>query len=58
MGGSRFLLDHTEDGEFYYAYGGDFGDLPNDGNFCVDGLVWPDRTPHTGLIEYKKAIEF
>jgi beta-galactosidase/beta-glucuronidase len=51
------LLDHTEDGEPYYAYGGDFGDLPNDGNFCVDGLVWPDRTPHTGLIEYKKAIE-
>lgn len=47
----------TDDGEIWYAYGGDFGDKPNDGNFCVDGLVYPDRTPHTGLIEYKKIIE-
>ncbi len=41
----------------HYTYGGDFGDLPNDGNFCVDGLVYPDRTPHTGLLEYKQAIK-
>ncbi|HOA85076.1 MAG TPA: glycoside hydrolase family 2 TIM barrel-domain containing protein, partial [Bacillota bacterium] len=40
-----------------YAYGGDFGDTPNDGNFCVDGLVYPDRRPHTGLLEYKQAIK-
>ena len=40
-----------------YTYGGDFGDHPNDGNFCVDGLVWPDRTPHTGLLELKQAIK-
>ncbi|MBC7765878.1 MAG: DUF4981 domain-containing protein, partial [Hyphomonadaceae bacterium] len=44
------------DGMDYYAYGGDFGDMPNDGNFCLDGLVYPDRTPHTGLIELKKVI--
>ncbi|WP_312875652.1 glycoside hydrolase family 2 TIM barrel-domain containing protein [Paenibacillus planticolens] len=40
----------------FYAYGGDFGDKPNDGNFCMDGLVYPDRTPHTGLLELKKVI--
>ncbi len=51
------LIAYTEDGEEHYAYGGDFGDMPNDKNFCIDGLVWPDRTPHTGLLEYKKAIE-
>lgn len=39
-----------------YTYGGDFGDHPSDGNFCVDGLVRPDRTPHTGLLELKEAI--
>ncbi|MGN6725963.1 MAG: glycoside hydrolase family 2 TIM barrel-domain containing protein [Tepidisphaeraceae bacterium] len=47
----------TASGESYYAYGGDFGDQPNDGNFCIDGLCWPDRTPHTGLIEYKRVIQ-
>ncbi len=51
------IRQYTQDGEEYYAYGGDFGDKPNDGNFCIDGLVWPDRIPHTGLLEYKKAIE-
>lgn len=40
-----------------YTYGGDFGDFPNDGNFCVDGLVYPDRRPHSGLLEYKQAIK-
>ncbi len=39
-----------------YTYGGDFGDTPNDLNFCVDGLVYPDRRPHTGLLELKQAI--
>lgn len=48
---------HSEQGEEWFAYGGDFGDYPNDGNFCVDGLNFPDRIPHTGLIEYKKIIE-
>jgi beta-galactosidase/beta-glucuronidase len=48
---------HTADGEEWFAYGGDFGDKPNDGDFCVDGLNWPDRTPYPGLLEYKKIIE-
>lgn len=46
----------TPDGKEFYAYGGDFGDKPNDGNFCLDGLVYPDRTPHTGLLELKKVV--
>ncbi|MFC5401403.1 glycoside hydrolase family 2 TIM barrel-domain containing protein [Cohnella soli] len=43
-------------GERYFAYGGDFGDKPNDGNFCIDGLVTPDRRPHTGLLELKQVV--
>lgn len=46
----------TPEGVTYYTYGGDFGDKPNDGNFCVDGLVYPDRKPHTGLLELKNVI--
>jgi beta-galactosidase len=45
------------DGKPYWAYGGDFGDQPNDVNFCTDGLVWPDRTPHPGLHEFKKLVQ-
>ena len=41
----------------HFTYGGDFGDFPHDGNFCVDGLVYPDRRPHTGLLEYKQVIK-
>lgn len=44
-------------GREYWAYGGDFGDEPNDRNFVCDGLVWPDRTPHTGLFEYKHLAQ-
>ncbi|MBR6411020.1 MAG: DUF4981 domain-containing protein [Clostridia bacterium] len=40
-----------------YTYGGDFNDHPNDGNFCVDGLVFPDRRPHFGLKEYKQVVK-
>ncbi|MBM7173048.1 beta-galactosidase, partial [Streptomyces sp. G44] len=40
-----------------YAYGGDFGEELHDGNFVCDGLVFPDRTPSPGLVEYKKVIE-
>lgn len=50
------IMTTTESGVPYYAYGGDFGDMPNDGNFCIDGLVDPDRKPHTGLLELKKVI--
>jgi beta-galactosidase/beta-glucuronidase len=46
----------TEDGTEWFAYGGDFGDTPNDGNFCIDGLTSPDRIPHSGLLELKKVI--
>ena len=42
-------------GKAMYWYGGDHGEYPHDGNFCVDGLVYPDRTPHTGLMEYKNV---
>ncbi len=51
------LRNRTPAGIEYYAYGGDFGDEPNDGNFVCDGLVFPDRTPSPGLTEYKKVIE-
>ncbi|MDN6626270.1 MAG: beta-galactosidase subunit alpha, partial [Pisciglobus halotolerans] len=47
----------SEEGEVFYKYGGDFGDDPNNGNFCIDGLLMPDRTPSTALVEYKKVIE-
>lgn len=47
----------TAEGEEWYAYGGDFGDQPNDGVFCIDGLVFPDRIPHSGLTELKKVLE-
>ncbi len=46
----------NEDGEEYFAYGGDFGDYPNDMKFCIDGMVYPDRKPHTGLTEFKQVI--
>lgn len=51
------LRQRTEDGEEWFAYGGDFGDQPHDGNFCMDGLCSPDRMPHPGLREFKKLIE-
>jgi len=51
------IRQHTADGREFFAYGGDFGDLPNDGNFVCDGLVFPDRQPSPGLTEYKKVIE-
>ncbi len=51
------LRDVDADDEEYFAYGGDFGDEPNDGNFLINGLVFPDRTPSPGLVEYKKVLE-
>lgn len=55
------FIDHSvaigdKYGDPSFTYGGDFGDHPNDGNFCVDGLVYPDRRVHTGLEELKQAI--
>lgn len=49
-------MGRAEDGRKKYYYGGNFGDFPTDGNFCMDGLVYPDRRPHTGLKEYKNVL--
>lgn len=51
------LVKIDEDGTEYWAYGGDFGDTINDRNFCINGLVFPDRTPHAAMVEYKKLIQ-
>jgi beta-galactosidase len=47
------ILQSSPEGETYWGYGGDFGDEPNDANFCTDGIVWPDRNPHPALYEFK-----
>jgi beta-galactosidase len=54
------LTSSEETGEKYWAYGGDFGEegVPSDGNFCINGLVWPDRTPKPGLAEVKKVYQY
>ncbi|MBK1878532.1 beta-galactosidase [Pelagicoccus mobilis] len=52
------LSKQDEDGREYWAYGGDFGDSVNDRQFCINGLVFPDRTPHPSALEAKKAQEF
>ncbi|MCL6409014.1 beta-galactosidase, partial [Dickeya dadantii] len=49
------LIRHDEQGNAYWAYGGDFGDMPNDRQFCLDGLLFPDRTPHPSLYEAQRA---
>jgi beta-galactosidase len=51
------LATKNKDGQTYFAYGGDFGDVPNDGNFVLDGMLNSDHTPNSGMIEYKKAVE-
>lgn len=51
------IESQTASGETYYRYGGDFGDDPSNRDFCIDGLLMPDRTPSPGLYEYKKVIE-
>jgi len=54
------LLKTDETGEEYWAYGGDYGDpgVPSDGNFCINGLTWPDRTGKPGLDEVKKVYQY
>ncbi len=49
-------MGKAEDGRDKFYYGGDFGEFPHDTNFCMDGLVYPDRRVHTGLLEYKNVI--
>ena len=50
------LVGKTIEGKEKYFYGGDFKEFPHDGNFCMDGLVYPDRTPHQSLLEYKNIM--
>ncbi|TFF87832.1 MAG: DUF4981 domain-containing protein, partial [Promethearchaeota archaeon] len=47
----------SDEGKEYWAYGGDFGDKPNDGNFCINGLLLPDRKPNPELYEVKKVYQ-
>ncbi len=49
------LAKIDDQGRFFWAYGGHYGEARHDGNFCCDGLVGPDLTPHPGLLEYKWA---
>jgi beta-galactosidase len=51
------IRQRDEHGREYWAYGGDFGDTPNDANFCADGIVWPDRVPHPALNEFKHLAQ-
>lgn len=51
------IQQRTPDGRIWYAYGGDFGEQPHDGNFVCDGLVFPDRTPSPGLLEVGKVYQ-
>ncbi len=50
------ILAHDDSGEAFYKYGGDYGDYPNNYNFCMDGLIYSDQTPGPGLREYKQVI--
>lgn len=50
------ILAQDEQGRPFYKYGGDYGDYPNNYNFCMDGLIFPDQTPSSGLKEYKQVI--
>ena len=54
------LLTTDENGNEFWAYGGDFGppDVPSDGNFCINGLVNPDRTIHPSILEVKKVYQY
>ena len=51
------LRSRTPDGRPFFAYGGDFGDTPNDGSFVCDGILFPDRTPSPALAELKQALQ-
>ncbi len=52
------LRKKTSDGRMFWAYGGDYGDFPNDDNFCCNGIVMPDRTPNPSLYEVKKVYQY
>ena len=52
------LRKKTTDGREFWAYGGDYGDIPNDSNFVINGVVQPDRKPNPGLYEVKKVYQY
>jgi len=52
------LTRYDDNGEAWQAYGGDFGDTPNDRQFCMNGLVFADRSPHPALFEAQRAQQF
>ena len=49
-------MKEGKDGVKHWAYGGDFGDVPHDLNFCLNGLIWPDRNPHPALQGIQKLL--
>ncbi len=49
-------MGKTAEGRDKYFYGGDWGEFPHEGNFCMDGLVYPNRKPHTGLLEWRNCV--
>jgi len=51
------LRKRSDDGKEYWAYGGDYGDKPNDNNFCCNGIILPDRKPNPSLYEVKKVFQ-
>jgi beta-galactosidase len=51
------LVKQNDDGTEYWAYGGDFGEKIHDFDFCINGMVWPDRTPHPAMYEFKKLVQ-
>ncbi|STV41760.1 beta-D-galactosidase [Klebsiella pneumoniae] len=57
-GADQAIRKTFADGSVGWAYGGDFGDKPNDRQFCMNGLVFPDRTPHPSLVEAKHAQQY
>ncbi|MBN1482333.1 DUF4981 domain-containing protein [candidate division KSB1 bacterium] len=52
------LLKKTDDGRAFFAYGGDYGDTPNDLNFCINGVINPDRTPQPAMQDIKNIFQF
>ncbi|EED90854.1 hypothetical protein THAPSDRAFT_263381, partial [Thalassiosira pseudonana CCMP1335] len=51
------LLKEDDEGRVWYVYGGDYGDKPNDANFCINGMIGPDRSPHPTMVEFKKCAQ-
>ena len=53
---SCVMLMHAGKSVEYWAYGGDFGSFPDDAQFCINGMIWPNREPHPGCFEAKAAM--